>query len=397
MIVLMMFVLTTFSFADQVMYEPGPADGMDVWLSSYYNYGDDYGVDDWKLQAGGWGDEYRFLIQFDLTDLPSNPTSAVMWMLPYDRGDSSTLVGLYVDRVTSSWDESTGWYDQPTGVNVGSLSAPDLNYWYGIGFTGIYNDWKAGTYPNYGFKFRPVSTNNEYSQFYSSDLSSVNHWARPKLVVTYNGANLEFPLAGYTPYTASISAVVDHSAPTFNCADNIVVAYTGERGELQYGASTDKVGPSNACPDDLLYGFKNSSRTEFSINGQYSAKDGGLPNNLLLFYDGHTGYDYPANNGTLVYAAADGGAEPYGDGIKIVHPSGYDTYYLHLSESLIGTGQTVLKGALIGKVGLKHLHFTVKKGTQRVDPYGWKGEWGTDPLQIDGKDNVCLWENCKWW
>ena len=81
--------------------------------------------------------------------------------------------------------------------------------------------------------------------------------------------------------------------------------------------------------------------------------------------------------------------------MKIVHPSGYDTYYLHLSSHDVYDGQPVTKGSKIGEVGSGHLHFTVKKGTQRVDPYGWKGEHGEDPLQVDGHDNVCLWDSCQ--
>jgi len=392
-----LFVLATYltttslSFADKVTYQPGP-EGMDVWISSYYDYGDDYGVDDWKLQAGGWGDEYNFLIKFDLTNLPQNATSAVIWMVPYDRGDSSTLVDMYVDLVTSTWDENTGWYNQPSGQLLAQIPAPTLGYWYGIDITSIYNDWKNGVYPNHGFKFRPVSNNNEYSQFLSSDYSTATY--RPKLVIEY--LNLAFPLANDTPYTATISAVVDHSVSTgFNCPDNVVTAYTGERGELQYGKSnwsTPTTGSS--CLGQTLWGFAQNGLAPFSVNGQYNSPDLN-GNDLFLFYDGHTGYDYRSAEGTTVYAAAAGSAIPYSDGVKITHPSGYDTYYLHLSSISIGLGQSVLKGAPIGTMGTKDLHFTVKKGTQRIDPYGWKGEPGADPLQIDGKDNVCFWENCE--
>lgn len=397
------FILVMSAHADQAVYQPGPVPGTDVWLSSYYDYGSSYGVDDNKLQAGGYGDEYRFLIQFDLSSLPANATLAELWMVPFARGDSSTLVGMYVDRVTGSWNEDTGWYNQPTATNLGSISAPTIGYWKGVNITSFYNEWKNGVYPNYGFMFRPMGTNNQFSQFRSSDYSYVFH--RPKLVVAYNGANLRFPLqySSWTPYTATISAVLDHSMTTGGgCADNVVVAYTGERGEYQYGLSAwSSPAESQACPNDILRGFKNSTGTAFSIKGQYNSPDAN-GNNLFLFYDGHTGYDYPVPNGTTVYAAADGVAwddssSNVGLGIKIIHPSGYDTYYLHLSSRATYNGQSVTKGMVIGYTGSGHLHLTVKKGTQRVDPYGWKGEWNTDQLKVDGKDNVCLWETCQWW
>lgn len=214
---------------------------------------------------------------------------------------------------------------------------------------------------------------------------------------------LSFPLSGYTPYTVPIIAVVDHAMTTGGgCADDIVVAYTGEKGLSQYGTSYWNSASENpsVCPSNILYGFKNSTtRTAFSINGQYNSPDP-YGNNLFLFYDGHTGYDYPVKNGTEVHAAADGTAtydysSPVGFGVKIASTSGYDTYYLHLSERSISNGQSVSKGMIIGKTGSGHLHFTVKKGAQRADPYGWRGDPGTDPLKVDGKDNVCLWETCQ--
>ena len=85
---------------------------------------------------------------------------------------------------------------------------------------------------------------------------------------------------------------------------------------------------------------------------------------------------------------------------------------LFRSGSLV-VGSTVNKGSLIAYSGQtapsgisvgQHLHFEVRKNDgsnngygRPVDPYGWKGGWGTDPFPIDGKDNVCLWENCQWW
>ena len=390
------------SYADQAVYAPGSTDGTDVWLSSTYDYGDNYGVDDYKLQAGGWGDEYRFLIRFDIADLPVCPISAVMWMAPYDRGDYSVPVDMYMDLVTEQWDEDTGWYDQPASSSLWWVPAPSPGYWYGLDITDIYNNWKDGVYTNYGFKFMPISVDNEFSQFYSSDLPSAYHYLRPRLVVTYDGANFAFPLAGYTPYTARISSVFDHSV---NVKD-LVVAYTGETGDyLEYG--------DTGC-------INQESGQPFSINGNYvgASSCGG---ETYLSYDGHPAFDYPVNIGTKVYAAASGvitkiecpafpgSCTNYGL-ISIKHDSGYITWYAHLSKqsgSLV-VGSYVNKGDLIGYSGDTspdnigpHLHFEVRKESGSssfpVDPYGWLGEAGADPLQVDGKDNVCLWENCQWW
>jgi murein DD-endopeptidase MepM/ murein hydrolase activator NlpD len=71
----------------------------------------------------------------------------------------------------------------------------------------------------------------------------------------------------------------------------------------------------------------------------------------------HYGVDYAAPHGTPVLASASGrvtfaarkGAN--GNLIKIRHPNGYTTYYLHLSKILIKAGQTVAQGDMIGRVG----------------------------------------------
>ncbi|HEX8947090.1 MAG TPA: M23 family metallopeptidase [Candidatus Paceibacterota bacterium] len=181
----------------------------------------------------------------------------------------------------------------------------------------------------------------------------------------------------------------------------VVTAYTSEQGSSQYQKSSWKSAPeSSSCPPTGdLYGYKNPTGTTFNLNGHYYAPDP-YGDDLFLFYDGHTGYDYPVPDGTSIYAAASGIAHPYtGAGgaydVFIDHQNGYYTYYLHLSARLITDGQTVNTSTIIGQTGSGHLHFTVKKGTQRVDPYGWKGAYGTDPLQVDSHDNVCLWATCQ--
>lgn len=206
---------------------------------------------------------------------------------------------------------------------------------------------------------------------------------------------MDFPLHnGSTPYTATINAVVDHSMTTGpNCADYVIVSYTNERGDDQYGLSSFST-PAVGCPGgDPLQGYRNASNTPFSIHGRYNATSGN-EYGRYLFYDGHTGYDYPASNGTAVYPVAPGTAYLYSDGIRVVHTNGYISYYLHLSTKDIYDGQSVNTNTRIGGVGSGHLHLTIMKGTQRADPYGWTGPSGQDPLRVDGGDNVCLWNAC---
>jgi len=374
-----------------------------MWLSSVYNQ---TAVDDDKLQVGGWGDWYRTFIEFDLTNLPQTATFASMHMYAYDRGDSSTPVTMPLYLLITPWSETTqNFYDPLYGYYAGIVSAPTPNSWYNLNITSIYNGWKNGTYANNGFVFLAADNNNKFNVFRSSDYLT-DPLLRPKLIITYDGANLGFPLEGYTPYTVPISSVFDHSMITPYATDSVVVAYTGEKGDnIKYG-STDCINQSNGQP--------------FIINGNYTGASscGGI---YYLSYDGHPGFDYVVSTGTPVYATASGTITEIqcpsypglctGFGrIYIDHGNGYSTQYWHLSKqvgSLI-VGSNIQKGELIGYSGNtspfqpmgSHLHFEVHKdnGSSNglpVDPYGWKGVWGMDPYPINNKDNVCLWDNCQ--
>src|SRR3989344_1874396 len=260
------FTLSANVYEDQAISQPGPTPGTDVWITDTWDYGSDYGVDDNKLQTGGYSDWYHFLIKFDLTGLPQTAASAELWMVPFSRGDSSTLVGMPIDLMTTDWNENTGWYNTVlNGTQVGTLSTPTLGYWYVITLTGIYNGWKNGTYPNYGFRFRASGNNNQFTQFRSSDYSYAPY--RPKLVITYDGANLQFPLQysnpNWTPYTAPITSVFDHQMVTpydFN-EPAIVRAYTGEIADYLGYPSDPK------C-------VSQTSQQPFIVNGNYVGATG---------------------------------------------------------------------------------------------------------------------------
>ena len=76
------------------------------------------------LRVGGWGDLYYALLEFDLTGLPSNPSSAVLYL--YCGSQSGGGTPMYLDRVTQAWDWRTSgtgrdrlrlwWADRPQTV-----------------------------------------------------------------------------------------------------------------------------------------------------------------------------------------------------------------------------------------------------------------------------------------
>jgi GH25 family lysozyme M1 (1,4-beta-N-acetylmuramidase)/murein DD-endopeptidase MepM/ murein hydrolase activator NlpD/uncharacterized protein YozE (UPF0346 family) len=211
---------------------------------------------------------------------------------------------------------------------------------------------------------------------------------------------LGFPLAGLSPYSASISSVFDHSMTAQFTPGGGVVAFTGEQGTVVDANEPPATGSNGA----LLYSYKKQNGGAFLVNGHYV---GTATGSGTLNYDGHPGYDYPTVVGTNVYAAEAGWVEaantnandPGGRYIRIQHdPHGYQTQYLHLDSLNVSLGATITRGQLIGKSGNTgastgpHLHFEVKKlvggAWKAVDPYGWTGS-GSDPYSVT--TNVQLW------
>jgi hypothetical protein len=252
-----------------------------------------------------------------------------------------------------------------------------------------------------------------------------------------------------TPYTAKISAVLDHSVPTiYNCdfsnetddptddCDGVVLAFNAEEGRKEFGEN---------CPPP---GYKKDAKgTPFFKNKEINYVGVGcppvdtqiFPPRRYLNYDGHSGYDFKYGKGTPILAAADGTLEvPASDPInnppgsdpktsfntlRIIHPNGYETWYLHAREgseciAFIGRpcgknspsrpqpGDTVQvkAGGIIGRVGNTgtdcdkrnvegcfHLHFEVRIGdTQVVDPFGCAATvQAIDPLACVSK----LWKD----
>lgn len=126
---------------------------------------------------------------------------------------------------------------------------------------------------------------------------------------------------------------------------------------------------------------KLSVETPKISTGKFNWPTYGPINNYFDKY--HSGIDIGPDFGSPVYAA-DGGvvvwiAEEvwsYGHNIVVSHGF-YLTLYAHLSEILVGLGDEVPKGKLVGRVGSTgkssgpHLHFEIIKKSdpcQRIDP-----------------------------
>ena len=168
--------------------QPGPADGQDFYITSYYGLstgstGAGGAADEIRLRLGGWADEYRSLIQFNVASLPGAVSSAKVRLYAIASGNTA----VYVDRVTSAWQWSPTfvWAQRPSFTAVaGPIPAPGAAGWYEIDITSLYNAWKDGSFPNYGLQLRPQSTsNNNFCEFYSSNYTDDPSF-RPQLVIT---------------------------------------------------------------------------------------------------------------------------------------------------------------------------------------------------------------------
>ena len=115
---------------------------------------------------------------------------------------------------------------------------------------------------------------------------------------------------------------------------------------------------------------------------------------VLKVHRPHYGVDYGAPrgtpvrvtaNGVVTFAGVSGGA---GKMVKVRHPNGYQTSYLHLSRFAPGIrrGKAVIQGDVIGKVGSTglstgpHLDYRVQKNGRWLDPLRLKSDHPVEPI-----------------
>ncbi len=170
----------------------------------------------------------------------------------------------------------------------------------------------------------------------------------------------------------ALTSYFDHHAPDY-MVDNNLTIYTTE-----VGLNT------NGTPDCYWAGT-------IQICGYYTEPNNG---GRRVYYDGHPAIDYAFPQNTPVVAAAVGTAYRRSLGsiqvVTIDHGSNHWTKYLHVDgASRVADGSAVVIGqqiALSSNTGPQpmayHLHFEGHfngESGQLLDPYGWLGQWYTDP------------------
>lgn len=167
--------------------QPGPADGVDLSVTSVFWTDSNYAKDNEILRSGGWADWYHSLLRFDLPDIAGDVLSAEIQLYIAETSDtrfSRDQIELY--RILGDWDETLGFYseDRPSVQYLDTLPAPTAEEgWYVIDATTLVQGWAEGATPNFGIQLQTVGNNAKLNDFYSSDYSIAE--LRPKLVISY--------------------------------------------------------------------------------------------------------------------------------------------------------------------------------------------------------------------
>lgn len=121
----------------------------------------------------------------------------------------------------------------------------------------------------------------------------------------------------------------------------------------------------------------NPLEREVEVNSFYGARKHPL-HKVLKF---HRGIDLEGKTGEFVVSSGNGVVletdfqDDLGYFVKIRHKYGFESIYGHLSKIMVKKGQEVQKNARIGKVGASgrvtgpHLHYTLKKNGDYLDPF----------------------------
>jgi hypothetical protein len=189
----MLFSVAAFG-QQTIVLQPGPDTSQDIWATDTYSYapgggGPGGGLADERLRVGGFGDTYISLIQFNLRDMPKSASSAVISLYDY-RSDGTRTTSMSLFRNTKPWNwkvagtgqdrERLWWRDLPSVVPLSAtpLRAPELDAWYDIDVTVLYNSWQSGSVRNFGIQLTPLSTSDTWSVFHSSRYWQTHHCGR---------------------------------------------------------------------------------------------------------------------------------------------------------------------------------------------------------------------------
>ena len=306
----------------------------DIWTTSVFSFapgggGPGGGLADDLLKVGGWGDLYYSLMKFDLTGLPTHATSVELRLFDISsNGGTPTSMDLY--RITQDWNwqtQGTGsdrlrlwWADQPSAAaQTTSLPAPGVGSYYYIDITDLYNQWQAGTLPNFGIELRPTSNNNNFDIFGSS--RNATQADQPALVITTaSGAQAA---SASVQLSAISQTIVDGGSFEASGLSADSISFAGPTGTLILDDSAEFVGKiSGLTGQDQIdlrdIGFGANTTLLYAANssntgGILAVSDGAHGANLFLAGQYTTAnFTMVSDNagGTLLYDPPTGGSPP---------------------------------------------------------------------------------------
>jgi len=201
-----------------------PIDWLDTYVRSSRSQAGDYGLDNYDLSVGGWGDVYYSYIQFDMAGQPDSVTSVRLrlYVTSAEAGEW-TYPNMTLWTNGGAWVEGMPWQNQPGSAQyVRDISKPIGVGWFDIDITDIYKQWKSGAVANYGIHLRPTTSNANMVSFASSE--SIDITQRPMLVIDVAATVPSSP----TAVSASAGdgyAVVSFTAPVTD-GGSAVTGYT---------------------------------------------------------------------------------------------------------------------------------------------------------------------------
>jgi len=213
LIIFSLFLISICGVASAVVTESSNIDS-DAHIYSESGGNNNYNTN--NLQIYKYGDvvgenEYRTLIKENdiLSNIPSdaNIINAEVYLYNYD---SYTTQNVFINKITSSWTESTvTWNTQPTFSGSSTDTISVSSGWMVYNITDDFQDFVDGTSDNYGWMLfvTPVSMDYEKVFFRSSEYTDdINK--RPYLTVDYT--------TDYKTRTEN-STIVEEESATLNC------------------------------------------------------------------------------------------------------------------------------------------------------------------------------------